>query len=106
MQMKDFSNGAIINLASQEYAKAVKLNQIDCPVITPVFQDEKKGQFKIISFYAKRARGLMARFIIDERISDLSKLVHFNLNGYSYCKESSTDQSPVFKRPEKAKSAA
>ena len=96
----------IINLASVEYAKAARLKNMDAKVISPIFQDEKNGRFKIISFYAKRARGLMARYLITEGIRKQSELYQFNLGGYVYCQNSSTDECPVFKRSEQARSAA
>jgi cytoplasmic iron level regulating protein YaaA (DUF328/UPF0246 family) len=90
----------LINLASDEYFKSVKTTELAYPIIAPVFQDEKAGKYKIISFYAKRARGLMTRFIIDNKIDKADDLKEFNLEGYQYApKESSTDK-PVFRRKE------
>jgi cytoplasmic iron level regulating protein YaaA (DUF328/UPF0246 family) len=90
----------LINLASDEYFKSVKPTELAYPIIAPVFQDEKAGKYKIISFYAKRARGLMTRFIIDNKIDKAEDLKEFNLEGYQYApKESSTDK-PIFRRKE------
>jgi cytoplasmic iron level regulating protein YaaA (DUF328/UPF0246 family) len=90
----------LINLASDEYFKSVKPTELAYPIIAPVFQDEKAGKYKIISFYAKRARGLMTRFIIDNKIDKADDLKAFNLEGYQYApKESATDK-PVFRRKE------
>jgi cytoplasmic iron level regulating protein YaaA (DUF328/UPF0246 family) len=90
----------LINLASDEYFKSIKPTELAYPIIAPVFQDEKAGKYKIISFYAKRARGLMTRFIIDNKIDKAEDLKEFNLEGYQYSpKESSTDK-PVFRRKE------
>jgi cytoplasmic iron level regulating protein YaaA (DUF328/UPF0246 family) len=70
-------------------------------VISPVFQDAKDGKYKIISFYAKRARGLMARYVIENRITDPADLNGFNLDGYQYFAADSKPGKPVFRRKEK-----
>ena len=88
----------IINLASQEYFRAIPLKEIKHRIISPVFKDEKKGTFKIISFYAKKARGLMARFIINERIERIEDLQAFAVEGYAYNAALSTEDEPVFTR--------
>ncbi|MCL1141459.1 peroxide stress protein YaaA [Shewanella gaetbuli] len=90
----------IINLASNEYFKSVKTKQLNGQLITPVFKDCKKGQYKVISFYAKKARGLMARYIIDKKPTSLDDLTAFDLEGYYYSPEQSTIDSPVFLREE------
>jgi cytoplasmic iron level regulating protein YaaA (DUF328/UPF0246 family) len=90
----------LINLASDEYFKSVKANQLGYPVIAPVFQDEKAGKYKIISFYAKRARGLMTRFIIDNKIEKVADLQDFDSEGYQYAPKESTEAKPVFRRKE------
>ena len=96
----------IINLASMEYSKAAKFKNIDAEIISPVFKDEKNGKFKIISFYAKRARGLMANFIITNKIETPKELDAFTLEGYKYSPESSKDNEPVFLRSEESRAAA
>lgn len=88
----------LVNLASQEYADAVDFKQIEAPVITPVFKDWKGGQFKIISFYAKRARGLMARFIALNAPRTEADLFDFTLGGYAYAPSLSQPGKPVFTR--------
>lgn len=88
----------IINLASKEYFSSVQTNQIDVPIIEPVFQDEKNGRFKIISFYAKKARGRMADYIIRQRVQTVEALYQFEADGYRYAPEVSTKQQPVFRR--------
>lgn len=88
----------LINLASDMYAKAVLLADLRAHVVQPIFLDEQKGQFKIVSFYAKRARGLMARFIIKNRITSLNALKGFSEAGYFFCKTESTKNILVFKR--------
>ena len=88
----------LINLASEEYFKVLDMKELGYPVISPVFLDEKDGKYKIISFYAKKARGLMARFIIDHQVKSLAKLTTFDYEGYQYCESESTPIRPVFKR--------
>ncbi|WP_144391613.1 peroxide stress protein YaaA [Pleionea sediminis] len=88
----------LINLASNEYFKAVKHKKLSHTVITPAFKDYKNGQYKMISFFAKKARGMMARFIIDNRINSPDELKDFNTDGYRYDKKSSTPTEPVFLR--------
>jgi uncharacterized protein len=95
----DKSNSkALVNLASNEYFKAVKAKDISQPIITPVFKDFKNGQYKIISFFAKKARGLMARYIIQNRIEQVEDLKSFDLDGYKLSKKLSNDQEIVFTR--------
>jgi cytoplasmic iron level regulating protein YaaA (DUF328/UPF0246 family) len=95
-------DNVLINLASNEYFKAVKPKDLDGMIVNPVFKDEKNGQFKIISFYAKKARGLMARYIIKNRLSDVSQLQNFDLEGYRYDPQQSTTEHPVFMRVEQS----
>ena len=94
-------NPILLNLASEEYFKVVQAKALDCPVISPVFQDAKDGKYKIISFYAKRARGLMARYVVENRISGAAELQDFNFDGYRYYAADSTPNKPIFRRPEK-----
>ena len=91
----------LLNLASEEYFKVLQPEELDCPVISPVFQDAKDGKYKIISFYAKRARGLMARFVVENRITDPADLKGFNVDGYKYCAAESKENKPVFRRAER-----
>jgi len=100
------SNKILINLASVEYAKAAKLNSLYADIISPVFKDELRGKFKIVSFYAKRARGMMAKFLIKNRVESPNDMKDFNESGYQFCEQESTDNTPVFKRSEKRKLAA
>ena len=74
----------IINLASEEYSKAIQLNKFNNPVITPVFKDRKNGKLKVISFFAKRARGEMANFIIKNKIKNSENLKSFSNLGYQF----------------------
>ena len=89
---------ALINLASEEYFKVVKPALLTVPVITTVFEDWKGGKYKIISFYAKRARGLMARFAIDKKITKPDQLKKFDREGYAFDVAHSTQSSWVFRR--------
>ena len=91
----------LLNLASEEYFKVLQAKNLNCPVISPVFQDGKDGKFKIISFYAKRARGLMARYVVENRITDPADLKGFNLDGYKYVASESKPEKPLFRRPER-----
>ncbi|NHQ90061.1 peroxide stress protein YaaA [Janthinobacterium lividum] len=88
----------LVNLASEEYFKSVKPRQLDVPVIAPVFEDWKNGKYKIISFYAKRARGMLARYAAVNNIRDPQQLKQFDVDGYAYVPEASNDTSWVFRR--------
>ncbi|MCV6588227.1 MAG: peroxide stress protein YaaA [Marinobacterium sp.] len=90
----------LINLASNEYFKAVKARDLKGRVITPVFKDLKNGQYKIISFYAKKARGLMSRYIIENGLTDVEQLKGFDLAGYRFADSMSEGDSWVFIRDE------
>ena len=92
------SDGVLINLASNEYFKAVNAKKLNATIITPVFKDWKNGQYKMISFYAKKARGLMSRYIIDQQINSPEKLKQFDLDGYRYSDEMSQKNDWVFIR--------
>ena len=92
----------LLNLASQEYFGAVKPKALNARVIDTVFKDQKNGQYKIISFYAKKARGLMARYVIKERLQDPEGLKDFNLDGYRFDAASSSENQLVFLRDEQA----
>lgn len=90
----------LVNIASDEYYKSVKENKIQAEIIKPVFLDQKNGKYKMISFYAKKARGLMARFIIENQIDRVEDLKGFNNEGYYFDAESSLKGELVFKRDE------
>ncbi|WP_299018938.1 peroxide stress protein YaaA [uncultured Photobacterium sp.] len=93
-------DNTLVNLASNEYFKAVKQKTLDAQVITPVFKDCKNGNYKVISFYAKKARGMMARYILDNQIDSVEALKQFNVAGYYFAAEESTEKELVFKREE------
>ena len=88
----------LINLASDEYYKSVKESQLEAQIVKPVFLDNKNGKYKVVSFYAKKARGLMCHFIIINRLERLEQLKEFDLGGYWFDSASSTEKEFVFKR--------
>ena len=88
----------LLNLASNEYFKAVNKKTLRANLITPVFKDEKKGVLKVISFFAKKARGMMARYIIQNHITNVEEIKNFNLGGYAFNQSLSTDKEWVFTR--------
>lgn len=92
------AGGPLVNLASEEYFKAVLPKKLAAPVITPVFKDLSGGKYKVVSFYAKRARGLMARFALQQRIGHPEGLKDFDLAGYRYAPSQSDAQHWVFTR--------
>lgn len=88
----------LVNLASNEYFKAVDVKRVACRIITPVFKDEKNGQFKIISFHAKKARGAMAAWIVRHGLHDPEQLKAFEGMGYRYSSAHSSGDTWVFTR--------
>nr|WP_290696216.1 peroxide stress protein YaaA [Halomonas sp. UBA3074] len=96
----DSGSKVLVNLASNEYFKAVDVKQLDARVITPVFKDEKNGTFKIISFYAKKARGLMSAWLIQHQISKPEQLKNFDVAGYRFDASSSQGDTFMFTRKE------
>ncbi len=100
-QHSNRANKTLINLASNEYFKAVKpavLKKSGIQVITPRFEDEKSGKFKVISFYAKKARGLMVKYACDNQLTAVEQLKDFNLAGYYYCDDLSDETNWIFRR--------
>ncbi|WND01894.1 peroxide stress protein YaaA [Temperatibacter marinus] len=89
---------AVINLASNEYFKSIKPKLLNGPVITPTFKEIKEGKSRVISFLAKKARGLMTRWIIDNQITNPETLKGFALEGYAYDPESSSETQWIFSR--------
>lgn len=104
--LAEIGSDLLINLASTEYFSSVKQAKLKARVITPVFQDEKNGQYKVISFWAKKARGLMARYIMQQRPSDVAELQQFSAAGYRFDAAASTPTELVFKRAEADQAAA
>lgn len=92
----------LVNLASNEYFSAIQAKQIKAPIITPVFQDEKAGKYKVISFYAKKARGLMVRYAAEHAVQDPEQLKAFSVAGYAFSPAVSSETEWVFRRAEGA----
>ena len=88
-----------MNLASNEYFSAIDKSKINSEIISPIFKDFKNGKLKIISFYAKKARGMMVRYIADNLITDYDNLLSFNYGGYMFNENETKDRNqPVFTR--------
>lgn len=96
------SDRILVNLASDEYFGAVKPSKLDAQIIKPVFLDEKNGKFKVISFYAKKARGMMVRYMLQTQPTSVEQLKGFNFGGYWFDEEASSGTELVFKREEMA----
>lgn len=90
----------VVNLASQEYFKSINTKKLEANIITPIFQDEKNGRYKVISFHAKRARGLMIRYAAENKIENVEQLKEFDLEGYTFQAALSSDNEWIFRRPE------
>jgi cytoplasmic iron level regulating protein YaaA (DUF328/UPF0246 family) len=88
----------LVNLASEEYFKSVRPALLNVQVVQPVFEDWKNGRYKIISFFAKRARGLMARYAAEHRLKDVEALKQFDSDDYAFVPEASSETSWVFRR--------
>jgi len=97
-QARALRTRSVVNLASQEYWHAVDETTLDLDVIAPQFKDWQRGQYRFLSFYGKRARGLMARFIVERRCRKARDLEAFDVDGYRYNAELSTAGAPVFTR--------
>ncbi|NPA72954.1 MAG: peroxide stress protein YaaA [Gammaproteobacteria bacterium] len=97
-QLQALGSQTLVNLASTEYFKAVRKEEIKAQIITPIFKDWKGGKYKIISFYAKRARGLMARYAADNLVENAENLKFFEVDSYQFNPEQSTETDWVFTR--------
>jgi uncharacterized protein len=97
-QLKTINSDVLINLASNEYFKSVKTKSLKARVITPAFKDYKNGEYKMIGFYAKKARGLMSRFIIQNEITNPEQLKDFDVEGYQFNNAASEADNWVFTR--------
>lgn len=91
-------NELLLNLASNEYAKTVRLKELGHQVVTPVFKELKNGQYKVVSVYAKHARGLMARYIIEKNVNDLEGVKGFTLANYRHNESLSSETELIFTR--------
>jgi cytoplasmic iron level regulating protein YaaA (DUF328/UPF0246 family) len=98
--LKQEKSGVLVNLCSQEYFKAVKSDLLDVKVITPAFKEFKDGSYRFVTIYAKKARGLMCNFIIQNHLNRLEDLKLFNAAGYQFNKNISSDTEYVFTRGE------
>lgn len=99
-QLAELDSRVLINLASHEYFSAVKLKQLKAEIITPIFKDKKNGQYKIISFFAKKARGMMSAYIIQHKILQPESIKQFDVAGYSFNSQLSNASEWVFTREE------
>ena len=97
-RMANSNDNVLVNLASNEYFKSVKKKSLHAEIITPRFEDEKNGQYKVISFYAKKARVLMVKYADDNKLTNAEQLKQFDLAGYYYCADASDDKTWVFRR--------
>lgn len=96
--LADKKSDILINLASNEYFKAINKKKLNAKIITPLFKQEKNGKYRVVSFYAKKARGLMSKFIIENKITKVEDLKNFHSENYIYSKEQSTENNLVFVR--------
>jgi len=90
------NKNGILNLASEEYSKVLNFNKLGCKLVTPTFKTEKNGELKTVGILSKRARGMMANYVIKNKIKDYAKVNEFSEDGYAYCKKLSTLSRPVF----------
>lgn len=97
-QARSVRSRVLVNLASQEYFRAVDERALGLAVITPVFKDWSRGEYRVLSFFAKRARGMMVRYILERRCRKPTELLDFDSAGYAYDEARSTPQAPVFLR--------
>lgn len=97
-QMKKLKTGTLINLASNEYFRSVKEKALNARVITPVFKEWKNGQYKVLSFFAKKARGQMCAYIVKNKIEDFQGIKKFKLNGYRFDQSLSVGDKWIFTR--------
>ncbi len=99
-QLKKLDTPVLVNLASNEYFKSVQKKDLQGEMITPVFKDWKNGQYKVISFFAKKARGLMSAYIIKNKLTEVAQLKGFDWQGYQYDESLSNAKEWVFTRKE------
>jgi len=97
-ELNRVESSVLVNLASTEYFKSVRKKDISARIVTPLFMDKKDDKYKIISFYAKKARGLMSRYIIQNRITEIDQINQFDSDGYVYNAALSELDAPVFLR--------
>ena len=97
-QLETTDSKYLLNLASNEYFKSIQAKSINKEIITPVFKDWKNGQYKLISFFAKKARGTMSAWVLKNKVKSLKKLTQFDVDGYKFSAKDSDDLNPVFLR--------
>ena len=97
-ELKTNKSNLVVNLASKEYFTVVGSLSEDVEVVSPVFKDFKNGEYKLISFYAKKARGYMSHWMIKNKVTNSEELKNFDAEGYKYSKKLSTPSEPVFLR--------
>ena len=97
-ELEDHKDMTVINCASNEYFKSIKNSSLNANIVTPEFKEIKNSKTRMISFFAKKARGMMARFIVENRIEDAEKILDFNMAGYKYDPSLSEDARPLFTR--------
>lgn len=97
-QLKKIKSNYLINLASNEYFKSVKVKELNAEIITPAFKEFKNGDYKMIGIYAKKARGMLSRYIIQNKLSDPEDIKLFNEDGYRFNKTLSKGNNFVFTR--------
>lgn len=97
-ELKSMDSPILINLASNEYFKSIKTKAIKGDIVTPVFKEYHKGKYQIISFFAKKARGIMSRYIIDHELTDVESIKDFNIEGYAFDEALSRGNDWVFSR--------
>jgi len=88
----------LVNLASEEYFKVVQSKAVKARIVTPLFEDWKNGEYKVISFFAKKARGMMVRYAVQQRLTEPEGLKAFDTAGYAYAPKASSDNTWVFRR--------
>lgn len=98
--LKKQNDHILINLASHEYFQSIQPNKLDARIITPIFKDEKNDVYKIISFFAKKARGMMTRYIIHNQLTDPEAIKHFDIAGYQFSAGDSSQDELIFTRAE------
>ncbi|MBY0475657.1 MAG: peroxide stress protein YaaA [Nitrosomonas sp.] len=98
--LKQQKDSILINLASNEYFQSIQTKNLEARIITPVFKDEKNGVYKIISFFAKKARGMMSRYIIQNKLTDPETIKEFDVSGYQFDEKNSSQDEWIFTRAE------
>ena len=96
--LAESGSSVLVNLASNEYFKSIDKKKLKGEIVTPEFKDLKNGQYKMISFFAKKARGVMTRFVLENNISEVEGLLAFDLEGYNFNPRLSRPNNPVFTR--------